>query len=733
MVRGALEVHAQGDAERHREAVPRSLQKGRQGRGSKDKVKASQGRSELMTSGVTAVERNLPSNGPLHGGSSRSITVHVVLRRDPSRTTSLRNSFARDAAKRFRELRGVIRRAVVEEDVFGLREPEPGEVTITLLQRMRTPGRRAFAFGRSGDKVDSFMGWLREQEDAGMLEITQRAQLGVGIEGAWTDKYIQSSYQRGILRARQELKGQGFDVPSIAESGGINAVFNQPFHLDRVGLMYTRTFNDLKGITTAMDAQIGRVLAQGMAEGRGPVEIARLLTRTISGPVGDLGLTDTLGRFIPAERRAKVLARTEVIRAHHMATVQEYKNWAVEGVVVKAEWATSGFKVCPDCQALEGQIFTLDEIEGMIPLHAQCRCITIPVKAVEAERERPAEEGVLGPEVIPPLPRMRGLRPAFNKAKPYLQPGDVAAVHVLDDTTFRALPGIVQGDVGFFNTATREMFFNELAMGLESSPQARILHEIGHAVGNRIALTSEVELIEFWQPFAQFLSGPQRTSVSEGIAELFSIRLDEPRRFARMVGRKNVSIFDKLMRKGVRLGDEAIAGIRGAVDDALRDVHSFGAQRGVEKLTLIDGEGNTIVAIGAEPDVLEGARVGLTRAQQTTADRMRNVRVIHNHPLEQTFSAGDIVQFGDLPGFEQGLITLPSGEVHVITKPPGVTFGRREASKIIGRQREILVDKYLDDIVEGVMKKADGEGKALIQAIKEHDLKFSTRRPRFLR
>jgi SPP1 gp7 family putative phage head morphogenesis protein len=95
--------------------------------------------------------------------------------------------------------------------------------------------------------------------------------------------------------------------------------------------------------------------------------------------MGDLGITDTLGRFIPAQRRAEMLARTEIIRAHHLATIQEYRNWGVLGIYVKGEWKTAGDdRVCSQCASLEGNIYTLDEIESMIPLHPNCRCIALP-------------------------------------------------------------------------------------------------------------------------------------------------------------------------------------------------------------------------------------------------------------------------------------------------------------------------------------------------------------------
>jgi hypothetical protein len=51
------------------------------------------------------------------------------------------------------------------------------------------------------------------------------------------------------------------------QPGFVNAAFFRPVHADRVGLIYTRAFTDLKGITDAMDASNSRVLTQGIAEG----------------------------------------------------------------------------------------------------------------------------------------------------------------------------------------------------------------------------------------------------------------------------------------------------------------------------------------------------------------------------------------------------------------------------------------------------------------------------------
>lgn len=296
------------------------------------------------------------------------MTAHTrANRHDPTRTTHLRNQFSREMRKRFRALRGMIRKAIIDQDVFG-------------LQANVLPGRREFFFARSGEKVGAFMAWLEEAAQQNILEVTDIQRVGESVDAAWSNKYIKDSYQRGVIRANQEMRSVGYNVPSIDRQGGIEAVMNGPIHVDAVGGLYTRTFSDLKGITQNMDAQISRVLSRGMADGDNPRLLAKKLTRTISGPVGDLGLTDTLGRFIPAERRSQMLARTETIRAHHIATIKEYKNWEVEGVRVRAEWQTAGDdRVCEECEEMEGETFDLDKAENLLPRHPHCRCIALPV------------------------------------------------------------------------------------------------------------------------------------------------------------------------------------------------------------------------------------------------------------------------------------------------------------------------------------------------------------------
>jgi len=276
--------------------------------------------------------------------------------------------------RRFTAVVRAIRRAVIDQDIFGLL---PENVVSIRAFAVLDPGRRAFAFRSSGEKIAGFMSWLDDMVRDEILEVYYQPRVGSSIQSAWSNIYIDSAYQQGIRKARSQMAQAGIDVPSLDAIGGMGAVFNSPFHADRVGILYTRAFGDLKGITDAMEGQVSRILSQAMAEGKHPREMAKLLTRTITGPVGDLSLTDTLGRFIPAQRRASMLARTEVIRAHAEAQLQEYENFGQFDVFADVEFRTSG-NACPICEELEGRVYTTKQARGVIPVHPQCRCAWLP-------------------------------------------------------------------------------------------------------------------------------------------------------------------------------------------------------------------------------------------------------------------------------------------------------------------------------------------------------------------
>lgn len=303
--------------------------------------------------------------------NSKNLVVNAR-RYDPTRTTTLRNSMVRNMNRRFETIIRLIRKAIVEEDVFGLEKVE-------IFQE--TPGTKAYQFKTLAEKVQEFMNWLQEQVDNDILSVGRLSREGYTGVSEWMNLYIYDTYKRAVMRGREEMIRAGYNIPPIAAVGGIEAILATPYHAEILGMLYTRAFNELKGVTDAMAQQISRVLTQGLADGDNPLRIARKLVAVINGKgIGDLGITDSLGRFIPAKRRAEILARTEIIHAYHQAAMREYEQWQVEGLKVIAEFITAGDeRVCPICSSLEGNTYTLEEAKNLIPVHPQCRCVVVPI------------------------------------------------------------------------------------------------------------------------------------------------------------------------------------------------------------------------------------------------------------------------------------------------------------------------------------------------------------------
>lgn len=275
------------------------------------------------------------------GNDHAPITVAAAKKYDPTKTTMIRKKFERDLVRRFTDLITIIQHEVADKNGFGL-------------------SANAKFGGRDPAKVDAFMKWLKEQERKGILEVTRGGGRTAG-ERAWYNVYIRSAYQKGLSSSAGEMRKGGVRVADE----WVEKAFFRPIHADALGLIFTRSFSDLEGITSAMDSRISRTLAQGLADGLGAQELADEIEANVRG----IGI-----------HRARVLARTEVISAHAESTLNTYTEAGLEGVMIRSEFATArDNKVCPLCAELEGKVFTLDEARGIIPVHPNCRCAWIPV------------------------------------------------------------------------------------------------------------------------------------------------------------------------------------------------------------------------------------------------------------------------------------------------------------------------------------------------------------------
>src|SRR5690606_29712322 len=143
------------------------------------------------------------------------------------------------------------------------------------------------------------------------------------------------------------------------------SAFAQPEVVSKLELLYTRTYEQLKGVTAKASQDMSRILAEGVAHGKHTKQIDSALTQNI----------DSLNKT-----RARTIARTELMNAHTEAALDGYEELGVDELELEVELLTAGDeRVCSRCQALAGTIYTVKEARGLIPVHPNCRCVFLPI------------------------------------------------------------------------------------------------------------------------------------------------------------------------------------------------------------------------------------------------------------------------------------------------------------------------------------------------------------------
>lgn len=285
------------------------------------------------------------------------------LRADPTRTTTLRKRFQQAMTKRFNRLKGEVTHLLVVEDVFGLRPKNrlPGGLVGNTRWRALT----------DADKLTEFNRWLKSRVDQGLLEV-------VGSENdaePWTARFVRAGYAAGGDRGFSEVRKTGLDLGDFGagqKKEFLRTQLQGPVGIDKVRFLATRSFEDLKGVTEQMSTQINRALADGIATGKAPAEIAV----DINDRVDSIGLT-----------RARAIARTEVIRAHAEGALDAMEALEVTEVGVAVEWTVAD-NPCPLCAPLEGVVLKVSEARGMFPRHPNCRCTPIPANVGESTKDQ---------------------------------------------------------------------------------------------------------------------------------------------------------------------------------------------------------------------------------------------------------------------------------------------------------------------------------------------------------
>lgn len=453
--------------------------------------------------------------------------------------------------RRFGRIKALIIESIVTNDCFRLTN-KPS--VLSTLAAAALP----FEFTDNPAKVAAFMEWLRAAQDDHILEVTERVGRRVVAHSEWQNIYVRRSYEKGIVWAQHKLKEQGIDVPEEE----LRAIFNKPIHADALGMLYTRNFTELNGINEAMDQKISRELIDGLAQGKNPREIARLINKNV----------DNVGRT-----RARTLARTEVNRTQNEASLNRYQDYGVEKVEIMV-----GAGPCPGevCDAIAG-VYKIEDARGLLPVHPNCTCALAPVVGVPKEATTLAEArrwaldhdlakevnyGKLSLEVANQLNRSvyaaQQIYPRLRESMKYMGsmqskhryfhiPGKIdPAVRAMAAPKKFADAGITLNEK-FFSDAilvrTEEALTSEVLSGWcakgAGSIEGVINHEIGHLLDGVAGFTTQrgKAMYGLWgkASVANNLSRYGATSTGEMVAEAWAeyIMTDKPRMIAKLIGR----------------------------------------------------------------------------------------------------------------------------------------------------------------------------------------------------
>ena len=169
-----------------------------------------------------------------------------------------------------------------------------------------------------------------------------------------TQRNLLASYLKGIHGAKTKL-----DKWEIYEMGE----YMTPLDWDALEIMQGNAYTNIVGCTSAMQRSINFGVGQGILNGWGTNKIAYAIRNSISGNQ-NMGI-----------KRAKMIARTEVINAYNQAAKNRYKQ---AGLTEKEMiWITAfDERTCPICEGYDGM--TIAQTGEVPPVHPNCRCSVAP-------------------------------------------------------------------------------------------------------------------------------------------------------------------------------------------------------------------------------------------------------------------------------------------------------------------------------------------------------------------
>ncbi|MDX7495335.1 phage minor head protein [Providencia stuartii] len=180
------------------------------------------------------------------------------------------------------------------------------------------------------------------------------------------NEYVSTAYERGTAQEYANLAQQS-TVYAATQQSVATILLSEPYQL-RMALVRARVFEEMKGLSAQVKADMARILTDGIARGLNPREVAR-------------NLNEQSGIEI---RRANRVARTEITTALRRARMDEADeasevlNLETRQVHISALSPTTR----PNHASRHGKIFTTDEQRDWWARDGNsinCKCSTVTI------------------------------------------------------------------------------------------------------------------------------------------------------------------------------------------------------------------------------------------------------------------------------------------------------------------------------------------------------------------
>ncbi|MEY1194990.1 phage minor head protein [Providencia rettgeri] len=180
------------------------------------------------------------------------------------------------------------------------------------------------------------------------------------------NEYVSTAYERGTAQEYANLAQQSTAYAATQQSVA-TILLSEPYQL-RMALVRARVFEEMKGLSAQVKADMARILTDGIARGLNPREVAR-------------NLNEQSGIEI---RRANRVARTEITTALRRARMDEADeasevlNFETRQVHISALSPTTR----PNHASRHGKIFTTDEQRDWWARDGNsinCKCSTVTI------------------------------------------------------------------------------------------------------------------------------------------------------------------------------------------------------------------------------------------------------------------------------------------------------------------------------------------------------------------